>query len=132
MQCPFCSRYDQTTLSQIDDEYIKSGKVRYVVKDYPLESLHANAFRAAHANHCALHFAAQLAGIPGMRLGGPVEANAVFLEASEDVLDRIRKRGWKFYTFIGGAARFMFAWDTDIERVDAFCRDLKECAAEAQ
>jgi protein-disulfide isomerase len=53
MQCPFCSRYDQTTLSQIDDEYIKSGKVRYVVKDYPLESLHANAFRAAHANHCA-------------------------------------------------------------------------------
>jgi threonine aldolase len=87
---------------------------------------------AAHANHCALHFAAQLAGIPGMRLGGPVEANAVFLEASEDVLDRIRKRGWKFYTFIGGAARFMFAWDTDIERVDAFCRDLKECAAEAQ
>jgi len=32
-------------------------------------------------------------------------------------------------TFIGGAARFMFAWDSDPERIDAFCRDLRECAA---
>ena len=80
---------------------------------------------ATHANHCARHFAAQIAGIPGVRLAGPVEANAVFLEATEDVLNRIRERGWKFYTFIGGAARIMFAWDTDLARVDAFCRDLK-------
>jgi len=87
---------------------------------------------ATHANRCARHFATQLAGIPGVRLGGPVEANAVFLEAPEEVLDRIRERGWKFYTFIGGAARFMFAWDTDIERIDTFSRDLKECAAETQ
>ena len=87
---------------------------------------------AAHANRCARHFAAQIAGTPGLRLAGPVEANAVFLEATEDVISRIHKRGWKFYTFIGGAARIMFAWDTDLARVDEFCRDLKECAAQAQ
>jgi threonine aldolase len=40
----------------------------------------------------------------------------------------LRTRGWHFYTFIGGAARFMFGWDTDLKRIDALCRDLKECA----
>ncbi len=86
---------------------------------------------ARHANDCARYFAAQVGKIPGVRLAGPVEANTAFLEASEDILDRIRQRGWKFYTFIGGAARIMFAWDTDLARIDAFCRDLKECTAPA-
>ncbi len=36
-----------------------------------------------------------------------------------------------FYTFIGGATRFMFSWDSDLSRVDTLCRDLKECAAQA-
>lgn len=53
MQCPFCSRHAQTTLAQIDDAYIKTGKLRYVVKDFPIESIHPNAFRAAVATHCA-------------------------------------------------------------------------------
>ena len=87
---------------------------------------------ATHANRCAQYFAAQIVEIPGVRLAGPVEANAAFLEAPDEVLNRIRERGWKFYTFIGGAARFMFAWDTDLARVDAFCQDLKECAAQAR
>jgi threonine aldolase len=55
-----------------------------------------------------------------------------FLKHRKMCLSRIRERGWKFYTFIGGAARFMFAWDTDLARIDEFCRDLKECAAQAQ
>lgn len=87
---------------------------------------------AAHANRCARYFAEQIADIPGVRLAGPVEANTAFLDATEDVLSRIRERGWKFYTFIGGAARIMFAWDTDLARVDEFCRDLKECASLSQ
>ena len=86
---------------------------------------------AAHANQCARHFASQIAGIPGVRLAQPVEANAVFVEASEKVLDQMRARGWSFYTFIGGAARFMFAWDSDPKRVDALVRDLRQCAAVA-
>jgi threonine aldolase len=84
---------------------------------------------AAHANACAQEFAAQVAGIPRICISQPVEANAVFLSAPEMILDRLRNRGWRFYTFIGGAARFMFAWDTDSARIDALCSDLKECAA---
>lgn len=87
---------------------------------------------ASHANECARYFAKQTEGIQGVRRVGPVEANAVFLEASEGILNRIRERGWRFYTFIGGAARFMFAWDTDTARIDEFCRDLKECAVQPQ
>ena len=83
---------------------------------------------AAHANACAQRLAAQVAGIPDVHIAQPVEANAVFLSAPEEILERLRSRGWKFYNFIGGAARFMFAWDADSARIDALCRDLKECA----
>jgi threonine aldolase len=86
---------------------------------------------AEHANRCAQHFAKQVEMIPGIRLVGPVEANAAFLQAPENVLNRLQNRGWRFYTFIGGAARIMFAWDTDLARVDEFCRDLKECTEHA-
>ena len=86
---------------------------------------------AAHANSCARHFAAQIASIQGIRLAAPVEANAVFLSASEKILNSLQARGWKFYTFIGGATRFMFSWDSDLSCVDDLCRDLKECAAQA-
>ena len=74
---------------------------------------------AEHANRCAQQFAAQIAAIPGVRVAQPVEANAVFIEAPEEILNQLHARGWSFYTFIGGAARFMFAWDSDPARVDA-------------
>ncbi|MGO8759607.1 MAG: threonine aldolase family protein [Terracidiphilus sp.] len=84
---------------------------------------------AAHANRCARQFAAHVASIPGVKIAQPVEANAVFVEAPEAVLNGLHARGWNFYTFIGGAARFMFAWDSDPSRVDALACDLRECAA---
>ena len=87
---------------------------------------------AEHANQRAREFAAQIDGIPGVRLAQPVEANAVFLEAADEVFAQLRARGWSFYNFIGGAARFMFAWDSDLARVNALVRDLRECAAAAQ
>jgi threonine aldolase len=61
----------------------------------------------------------------------PAQANAVFLEAPAAVLDGLRARGWQFYTFIGGGARFMFAWDAEIERVDALAADLRAVCREA-
>ena len=82
----------------------------------------------AHANRCATYFAEQVAGIRGIRLASPAEANAVFITASDPVLARLREMGWRFYTFIGGAARFMFAWDSDLRRVDELVRDLRICA----
>lgn len=86
---------------------------------------------AEHANRCAKQFAARVAGTPGIELAQPVEANAVFVEAPPDVLNKLHERGWSFYTFIGGAARFMFAWDSDPRRAEALANDLKECAAAA-
>jgi threonine aldolase len=43
-------------------------------------------------------------------------------------LDALRKRGWHFYTFIGGGARFMFAWDAQPQRVDELADDIARIA----
>jgi threonine aldolase len=43
-------------------------------------------------------------------------------------VDALRAKGWKFYTFIGGGVRLMFAWDTLPERVDALAADLRAVA----
>jgi len=40
-------------LPQIETEYIKTGKLKYVVRDFPLEAIHKEAFKAAEAAHCA-------------------------------------------------------------------------------
>ena len=40
-------------MPKIDEEYIKTGKVQYVLRDLPLESIHRFAFKAAEATHCA-------------------------------------------------------------------------------
>jgi threonine aldolase len=83
---------------------------------------------AAHGNACARYFAGQIVSIPGVQISSVVEANAVFVTASDEVLNCLRQRGWKFYTFIGGAARFMFYWDKSHERIDELSRDLRQCA----
>ena len=52
-QCPFCKRHVDVTLPKIEKKYIETGKIRYVYMDYPLESIHPMAFKAAEASHCA-------------------------------------------------------------------------------
>ncbi|HLE25373.1 MAG TPA: thioredoxin domain-containing protein [Thermodesulfobacteriota bacterium] len=51
-QCPFCGRHVTQTLPQLDTDYIKTGKVKYVFLDFPLD-FHKNAFKAAEAADCA-------------------------------------------------------------------------------
>ncbi len=41
------------TLPQIQRDYIKTGKVKYVFRDLPLESIHKQAFKAHEAVNCA-------------------------------------------------------------------------------
>ena len=81
---------------------------------------------AAHANACATRLARAVVDLADFKPMFPVQANAVFLRASPDRLESLRQRGWRFYTFIGGGARFMFAWDADPARVDALARDIRE------
>jgi protein-disulfide isomerase len=51
-QCPYCRQYVQHTLPKIMATYVDTGQVRYLFKDFPLES-HANAHVAAEAARCA-------------------------------------------------------------------------------
>jgi protein-disulfide isomerase len=51
-QCPFCKRHFDDTFHQIEQEYVTTGKVRYVYKHYPLD-FHENAKPAALASECA-------------------------------------------------------------------------------
>jgi protein-disulfide isomerase len=52
-QCPFCSRHFRAVMPQIETDYVKTGKVKYVLRDFPLESIHPNAFKAAEAANCS-------------------------------------------------------------------------------
>jgi protein-disulfide isomerase len=52
-QCPFCERFYRETLPLIDKEYIQTGKVRMVYRDFPLENIHKDAMKAAEAAQCA-------------------------------------------------------------------------------
>ena len=52
-QCPFCARFFDQTLPQIQQDYIDTGKVKLVFRDFPIESIHANAKAASMAAECA-------------------------------------------------------------------------------
>lgn len=52
-QCPFCARLFQETLPQLKEQYVKTGKVRFVYRDFPLSSIHNLAQSSAEAAECA-------------------------------------------------------------------------------
>jgi threonine aldolase len=85
---------------------------------------------ARHANAMAERMHALVAGIPGVEVRYPRQANSIFLALSPAVRDAMHERGWHFYDFIGwGGARIMCSWDTTEEDVRAFARDLAEVSA---
>ncbi|OGY17744.1 MAG: hypothetical protein A2900_00015 [Candidatus Chisholmbacteria bacterium RIFCSPLOWO2_01_FULL_50_28] len=51
-QCPYCKRHFDETLPQIEKDYIQTGKVKYLVRDFPLPN-HPNAPSAAQLARCA-------------------------------------------------------------------------------
>lgn len=51
-ECPFCTRFFEQTLGQIEQNYIDTGKVKFVYRDFPL-SFHQNAQKAAESAECA-------------------------------------------------------------------------------
>ena len=51
-ECPFCKRFDVQTYPQLKKQYIDTGRLRYVIRDLPLE-FHKRAMKAAEASYCA-------------------------------------------------------------------------------
>ena len=51
-ECPFCVRYNTQTFSWIKDNYIDTGKLRYISRDFPLD-FHQNGKSASVAANCA-------------------------------------------------------------------------------
>ncbi len=51
-ECPYCARHFRETLPRIRADYVETGKVKYILKDFPL-SFHMQAKPAAIAARCA-------------------------------------------------------------------------------
>jgi len=51
-ECPFCKRFYDQTLPQIKSQYVDTGKVKFVYRDFPL-GFHQNAHIEAEAAECA-------------------------------------------------------------------------------
>ena len=50
LTCPHCAAFHEQTLPGLKERYIDTGKVRLVIRDFPLDQ---NALRAAVIAHCA-------------------------------------------------------------------------------
>lgn len=51
-QCPFCGRHANDTFSALVQQYVNTGRMRYVFKNFPLEQIHPQAEKAAEAAEC--------------------------------------------------------------------------------
>lgn len=52
LQCPYCNRFTTTTFNELKTQYIDTGKVRFISRDFPLD-FHPQALPAAKATRCA-------------------------------------------------------------------------------
>ena len=52
LQCPFCRQYATTTFDEIKKNWIDTGRLRYISRDFPLD-FHPQALSAARAARCA-------------------------------------------------------------------------------
>lgn len=52
-QCSYCARFHSTTYQEIKDEFIDTGKVKFIFKDFPITQIHPFSEKAAEAANCA-------------------------------------------------------------------------------
>lgn len=53
LECAFCARHFQQTWPRLKAEFVDTGRIRYIFKDFPIAGLHPQAFRAHEAARCA-------------------------------------------------------------------------------
>ncbi len=105
-----------------------ASKMRFISAPW-VGMLETGAWRrhAAHANAAAARLEEKLTVFPQIKIMFPRQANSVFVQMPESILNALRDRGWRFYTFIGvGGARFMCSWDTTNERIDQLVADIQD------
>jgi threonine aldolase len=85
---------------------------------------------AGHANAMAQRLGAGIAGLPGVTLAYPVEANAVFAALPAAVAERLLET-YRFYVWdeATGVVRLMCSWQTTPDDVDRFIAAVREAAA---
>jgi threonine aldolase len=83
---------------------------------------------ARHANEMAKRLETGLRQIAGVNISYPVQSNSVFAKFPRLAEEKLRERGWHFYTGVitPEESRLMCSWDTTPEDVDAFVADLKQ------
>ena len=52
-QCPYCRRHATTVMPQLIESYVNSGKLKFVMREYPIVRLHPQAIAASEAALCA-------------------------------------------------------------------------------
>jgi protein-disulfide isomerase len=52
-QCPACGQVEQQVIPALISQYVDTGKVRFVYREFPLASIHPDAQKAAEAAVCA-------------------------------------------------------------------------------
>ena len=108
-----------------------ASKMRYLAAPW-IAMLESGAWlrHAAKANAMARRLADRLAGLPGVELIAPVQANGVFVHLPKRAIAQLQSRGWLFYVFVGETGcRFMCAWDTTEAVVDALVADVRDALA---
>jgi threonine aldolase len=108
-----------------------ASKMRYIAAQLDVLLEHDLWLRsAAHANAMARRLAAGVDGAPGLEITQPVEANGVFAVLDPAVTERLQ-RDWPFHVWNEATAevRWMTAWDTTENDVDAFAADVRAALA---
>jgi threonine aldolase len=80
---------------------------------------------AAHANKMAEKLVTGLTNLPGVELCYPVEANEIFIQLPETVINKLIADGFQFYRWEGQhstTVRLVTAFDTKDESVDALIK----------
>jgi threonine aldolase len=80
---------------------------------------------AAQSNAIAARIAAGIAGIPGLRLIAPVEANELFIELPAVAMDALERDGFQFYRRSATLARFVCRFDASEDEADALVACLR-------
>lgn len=104
-----------------------ASKMRYISAQ--LDALLAGDLwrrSAEHANAMARRLGDAVDGAPGLTITQPVDANGVFAILPPAVTARLQE-SWPFYVWNEGTGevRWMTAWDTKPEDVDAFAADVR-------